>query len=94
VAKLADAHGLGPCPVRGGGSSPLLGTSGYGLVAECDLPKVETRVRFSLPASGITYFIEALAVALAEINFEMEKRDLEKARVLMNVIFKLASLPV
>ena len=23
---------------------------GFGLVAECDLPKVETRVRFSLPA--------------------------------------------
>lgn len=23
---------------------------GYGLVAECDLPKVETRVRFSVPA--------------------------------------------
>lgn len=22
VAESADAHGLGPCPVRGGGSSP------------------------------------------------------------------------
>ena len=26
LLQLADAHGLGPCPVRGGGSSPLLGT--------------------------------------------------------------------
>ncbi len=26
VAELADAHGLGPCPARGGGSSPLSGT--------------------------------------------------------------------
>lgn len=27
VAELADAHGLGPCPERGGGSSPLSGTN-------------------------------------------------------------------
>ena len=26
------------------------GICGYGLVAECDLPKVETRVRFPVPA--------------------------------------------
>ena len=26
VAKLADAHGLGPCPARGAGSTPALGT--------------------------------------------------------------------
>ncbi|GEM_PF-2719384 len=26
VAKLVDAHGLGPCSARSGGSSPLPGT--------------------------------------------------------------------
>jgi hypothetical protein len=27
VAELADAHGLGPCPARGGGSNPLRPTN-------------------------------------------------------------------
>lgn len=27
MAKLADAHGLGPCPERGVGSSPASGTA-------------------------------------------------------------------
>jgi hypothetical protein len=27
VAELADAHGLGPCPARGGGSNPLRPTT-------------------------------------------------------------------
>ena len=31
-------------------SGIIVKASGYGLVVECDLPKVETRVRFSLPA--------------------------------------------
>lgn len=26
MAELADAHGLGPCPEKGGGSSPLIRT--------------------------------------------------------------------
>ncbi len=32
------------------GSTPLIGSSGYSLVVERDLPKVEMRVRFPLPA--------------------------------------------
>lgn len=29
VAELADAHGLGPCPARGGGSNPLRPTNHF-----------------------------------------------------------------
>jgi hypothetical protein len=57
VAELVYAHDLKSCPVRDVGSMPTWPTNkliyenrGYGLVVECDLPKVETRVRFPLPA--------------------------------------------
>ena len=33
---------------------------GYGLVVECDLPKVETRVRFPVPAPNKAYEIRFL----------------------------------
>ncbi len=35
------------------GSNPGGGSSGYSLVVECDLPKVEIRVRFPLPAPAV-----------------------------------------
>ncbi len=39
---------------------------GYCSVVECDLPKVETRVRFPLPAQG---FLCATLAQLAEHHF-------------------------
>ena len=44
------------------GSIPLIGSSGYSLVVECDLPKVEMRVRFPLPAPAIIVFVQALFI--------------------------------
>ena len=52
-----------------------LSEGGYGLVAECDLPKVETRVRFSLPAllrNPVTHGVASSYTKTTENTVEMQ----------------------
>ena len=74
---MVDAHGLGPCSVRSGGSSPLPPTgSEISLVVELVLPKHRAPVRFRhLALFSFTQLIKSLPISLAIIDFESDVGD-------------------
>lgn len=51
------------------GSNPFIGSiCGYGLVVECDLPKVEIRVRFPLPAPMAPKVASAIMKTMSSVS--------------------------